>query len=146
MNSITSFTWCTWASPSSTQWGTALGLQSCSIDIYFTSSIHYVLPTGTLDCFCLEKKAVYCHADCSAWYINILANTLVFNHIKNHGFIIIYHIRSKLILKALDLSFPVLEYSLKSSQEGALANPSLLILPRNSSTPFHSHCIYYYSD
>lgn len=60
-------------------------------------------------------------------YILIYLQTL--NHEKKSPFIVTSHIRSKFISKALNLSFSVLDYSLKSSQHRALANPHLCLLP-----------------
>lgn len=47
---------------------------------------------------------------------------------KNHPFTTIYHIRTKFILKSLNLTFSMLDNSLKSPQHRALANPSLCLL------------------
>lgn len=57
---------------------------------------------------------------------------------KTHPFIRIDHIRAKFILKPLNLTFSMLDYSPKSSWHRGLVNPSLclLSLTGNMSTPF----------
>lgn len=70
--------------------------------------------------------------------MKIFENTSEFNNKKNHSFILIYHIRSEFILKALNLSFPMTDYSLQSPQQRALATLILylFILIGNISTSF----------